>query len=368
MRILALEPYFGGSHRAFLEGWAGHSRHEFSLLGLPAYKWKWRMRHAGVTLSRMVAQRADERESWDVLICSDMLNLAEFRGLAAPEVASLPAVVYFHENQLTYPQQQAEERDLHFAYTNIVTAHAADAVWFNSAFHRDQFLESAAAFLKRMPDYGHAELIDEIRNKSTVHPPGVGNFPERGERRPGPLRILWAARWEHDKNPEDFFAAIDRLDRAGVDFRISVIGESFAEVPRVFAEARKRFADRIDRWGYQATWEDYADALLEADVAVSTAVHEFFGIGIVEAVVAGAFPVVPRRLAYPETLAALDDDDVFYDGSVIGLSERLRTLAARLQDGMLWRGDPQRGRRAVEEFAWDRRAAAMDTAIARLHT
>jgi hypothetical protein len=46
-RMLVLEPYFGGSHRAVLEsllpllaqaGW------EADLLTLPARKWKWRMR------------------------------------------------------------------------------------------------------------------------------------------------------------------------------------------------------------------------------------------------------------------------------------------------------------------------------------
>ena len=55
MRILALEPYYGGSHRAFLDGWVAHSRHEWTVLELPAYKWKWRMRHAAITLADRVA-------------------------------------------------------------------------------------------------------------------------------------------------------------------------------------------------------------------------------------------------------------------------------------------------------------------------
>ena len=35
MKVLALEPYYGGSHKAFLDGWQKHSRHEFTVLGLP---------------------------------------------------------------------------------------------------------------------------------------------------------------------------------------------------------------------------------------------------------------------------------------------------------------------------------------------
>ena len=44
-------------------------------------------------------------ERWDCLFCSDMLNLAELKGLAPRILGSLPSVLYFHENQLTYPVQ-----------------------------------------------------------------------------------------------------------------------------------------------------------------------------------------------------------------------------------------------------------------------
>ncbi|GAH62988.1 unnamed protein product, partial [marine sediment metagenome] len=43
MRILALEPYYGGSHEAFLTGWTRRSRHDWTLLTLHANHWKWRM-------------------------------------------------------------------------------------------------------------------------------------------------------------------------------------------------------------------------------------------------------------------------------------------------------------------------------------
>lgn len=52
MRVLALEPYYGGSHRAFVDGWASRSRHDWTVLTLPAHHWKWRMRGAAVTMAR----------------------------------------------------------------------------------------------------------------------------------------------------------------------------------------------------------------------------------------------------------------------------------------------------------------------------
>lgn len=361
MRVLALEPYYGGSHRAFLDGWAARSRHDWTVLALPPHKWKWRMRHAAITFAADVRLRVAAGESWDVLFCSDMLNLSEFVGLAPPGVQAMPKVVYFHENQLTYPVRDEKERDWHFAFTNLTTALCADAVWFNSGFHRDAFLEALPVFLRRMPDHQPVAAAESIHAKSVVQYPGVDEFSRRGDRAGGPLRILWAARWEHDKDPETFFSALGRVEAAGADFRLSVIGEQFRESPNVFDRARARFAPHIDRWGYQATREDYVAALCEADVIVSTALHEFFGISVVEAISAGAYPLLPRRLSYPELLAAEDDQDVaeyFYDGSAEALANRLIEIS-----GVPPPLNSTAAQRAVRRFRWDHRAAAMDAAI-----
>jgi glycosyltransferase involved in cell wall biosynthesis len=365
MRILALEPYYGGSHKAFLDGWSEIGRHSWSILSLPAYKWKWRMRHSAVTFARQVEQQLSQGSQWDLLLCSDMLNLAEFRGLAPSPVRDLPAVAYFHENQLTYPVRCESERDYQFALTNLTSALAADAVWFNSAFHRDSFLNALGSLLDRMPDYQPVEAIGQIREKSEVCPPGIAPLSPRRPRAPGPLRILWAARWEHDKNPEDFFAAVAKLKARQIPFRISVVGEQFREVPEIFAEARGLFADHIDRWGYQQERAGYEAALLDADVFVSTAVHEFFGLSAVEASLAGAYPLVPRRLAYPEIFAS-PKDDFFYDGTPENLADRLTDLAARLEhDGSL--SDATESlRNRLSRFEWPHLAPVLDQAVERM--
>jgi len=365
MKVLALEPYHGGSHKAFLEGWAAHSQHAFTVLGLPAFKWKWRMRHAPITFADQVAERAAAGEEWDALFCSDMLNLPEFLGLAPEPVRRLPAVAYFHENQLTYPYQHEDERDYQYCFSNMATALAAAEIWFNSAFHRDAFLGAIPAFLEKMPDHQPWDMVDRIRAKSAVHPPGIDELPARAGRQPGPLRLLWAARWEFDKDPDTFFDAVRMLDGRGVEFRLSVIGEQFRDAPPCFAQAEREFADRIDRWGYQERREDYEAALAEADVAVSTARHEFFGIGMVEAVAAGCYPVVPRRLAYPEVLGELEDEGRgphFYEGGAEELADVLASLADRDD---LWRGDPDRGVRAVSRYVWPTLAPQLDAALGR---
>ncbi len=369
MRILALESYYGGSHKAFLDGWSRSGRHEWTILPLPAYKWKWRMRHAAVTFAGQVRDRLAQGQRWDLLFCSDMLNLAEFFGLAPKEIRDLPSLLYFHENQLTYPVRVEDERDYQFAMTNMTSALAAHAVWFNSAFHKDSFLDALKALLKRMPDYQPLDAIAEIKAKAKVFSPGVNKFAPHGSRKPGPLRILWAARWEHDKNPEEFFAAISLLQARQIPFRISVIGEQFREVPEVFVQAWERFADRIDRWGYQEDRAAYEAALLEADVFVSTAVHEFFGLSAVEATLAGAYPLVPRRLAYPEAFELRNDsaaEKFLYEGGANVLAERLDDLAHRIErnDSLLQAAAPIRDR--LKQFEWPNLAPVLDGAIERI--
>lgn len=367
MRVLALEPYYGGSHKAFLDGWARRSGHDWTVLRLPAHKWKWRMRHSAVTFAAQVAEKIAAGLAWDVVFCSDMLPLAEFLGLAPPAIRRLPTVAYFHENQLTYPVRADDPRDLHFGFSNMLTALAARAVWFNSAFHRDEFLGAVANLLARMPDHAPGGVVDAIAAKSLVAGLGIEAAPPRPPRAPGPLRVLWAARWEHDKNPEDFFAAVDVLARRGTDFSLSVIGQQFRDTPDVFARAHARHADRIGHWGYLDSAEAYRDALGRADVIVSTANHEFFGLSVAEAVAAGAYPLLPDRLAYGEILA-LDDDparrEFFYDGSVTQLAERLWDLARRAEAGDLWQGDPTRGATAVQRFTWRHMSPKLDAALA----
>jgi glycosyltransferase involved in cell wall biosynthesis len=325
------------------------------------------MRHAPIAFAEQLAEGERAAERWDVIFCSDMLDLATFLGLAGPAVRTLPTVAYFHENQLTYPVQHAEPRDCHFAFTNLTTAAAATEVWFNSAWHRDAFLGALRDFLPRMPDHQPLDAIDRIAANSAIRPPGIEAFAPRPARAPGPLHILWAARWEYDKGPETFFQAVHRLDRAGVDFRLSVIGEQFRHVPEVFAQARESLSRHVDRWGYQAGRDEYAAALAEADVFVSTARHEFFGISAVEAIAAGALPVLPNRLAYPEVLAQIapgSPEELLYDGTVEGLAKRLSELAALVDGPGPWHGRAPLAQAAQERFGWSRVAPRLDDALA----
>ncbi|QDT62849.1 tRNA-queuosine alpha-mannosyltransferase domain-containing protein [Calycomorphotria hydatis] len=367
MHILALNPFHTGSHAAFLEGWSQWSEHRFDVRGLSGHHWKWRMRHSAITFAQQLhaAQLHAEAGDWDLLFCTDMLNLAEFKGLAPKHLRDLPTVAYFHENQLTYPSRTAEERDLHFAFSNLTTALAADAVWFNSDYHRRTWLEALPKFLSRMPDHAPRNAVEQIADKSRVLPPGIdvkadSTVPIKPN--PGPLHIAWVSRWEHDKQPELFHAALQRLRLNSVPFELSILGERFAEVPPVFEQMRNDFSDHIQHWGYAADRAEYLNILRGADVVVSTAAHEFFGIAVMEAAACGAVPVVPDDLAYRELFAG--SLAFLTDGTAEETAKALAVAAQQKRQHVEeWKQRRSSLRALAEGFHWRLTAPRLDRAV-----
>jgi glycosyltransferase involved in cell wall biosynthesis len=309
MRVLFIEPFYGGSHRLFADRFAEHSDHEIMLLTLPASFWKWRLRGGHLSLLEKISGL---RGTFDVLVTTDMLSLAELKGVL-PWLAGVPSLVYFHENQLSYPVPKGEAPDVHFGFTNISTALAADGLVFNSRFHRREFLGGLETFLKAMPDHRPRRLAERVRPRARVVYPGVDcRELERlrpGEREARPLTILWNHRWEFDKGPESFFRVLRKLADDGLDFRVHLLGENFQVKPTPFLEARDFLGERLVTYGFLEAREDYVRALWDSDVVVSTAIHEFYGIAVMEAAYCGCRPLLPRRLSYPE----LYDEAFFYD-------------------------------------------------------
>ena len=306
MRILYVEPFEGGSHASFTQTLTRGIEADWRVVTLPGRHWKWRMRGSAVYAA---LERADVLEAeHDLLLCSSFLPLAELVGLV-PSLAGVPRILYFHENQLAYPDRAGKERDHHFGVTQMVSALCADVCVFNSAYNRDTFLEQADVLLRRMPDAVPRGWVERIASRARVLPVPLQleDVPPRLEplcdldRQRGPV-ILWNHRWEHDKNPEAFFAALRELERAQVPFRVAVCGQSFRSVPAIFEQARQCLGSKIVHWGHLPSRAEYLRLLQTAHLVVSTAHHEFFGLSVLEAVHAGARPVVPDALAYPERI------------------------------------------------------------------
>jgi len=250
MRILLLSAYDAHSHCRWREGLvAAFPEHDWTVLTLPPRNFLWRVR--GNSLSWAFGERETLMQPYDLVIATSMTDFSALRGMV-PSLARVPALVYCHENQFAYPDRRTAERN-EPKLVSLYSVLAADCVVFNSSYNRDTFLEGVETFLAKMPDHVPPGITGRIRERSTVIPVPMESTWFAGERRQpqdGPLVLVWNHRWEYDKGPEILFAALIKLQEAGTDFRIHVIGQQFCEQPPVFSEMHEKLKPHIASWGF----------------------------------------------------------------------------------------------------------------------
>lgn len=366
MRILLLDPFHSGSHRQWSLGLQANSSHEVEIWTLPGRHWKWRMHGAAVTFAeRYVKSQKADLSVPDLIIATDMLDLSTFLALTRKQTAGIPTAIYFHENQITYPWSPTDEdvklkRNNQYGFINFTSALAADRVFFNSNFHREEFLSELPKFLRQFPDYQQVESVERIGAKSEVLHLGMDlrRFLPFGKmERSGPPVIGWNHRWEYDKGPDDFFETLFQLSDEGMDFRLVILGEAYQKSPPIFAQAKEKLADKILHFGYADSFEEYAKWLWEIDLFPVTSRQDFFGGSVVEAMCCNCFPLLPKRLAYGEHLPQNLHDVHFYEHDFL---EKMRTLLR----------EPERlrnffGKQYVEKYDWKEMIGKYDAAFNR---
>ncbi len=372
MNITLIEPFFTGSHAAWATAYARHSAHHVTLLSLSGNYWKWRMHGGAVTLARKFLKTDGQP---DLILATDMLDLTTFLALTRRKTAAIPAAVYFHENQLCYPWSPTDrdvvhQRDHHYGFINYASALAADLVLFNSAYHHQAFFDALPRFLRHFPPPREEPTVDTIRRKSRVLHLGLDlqkfDAPEcRPEEKEDPYSkpiVLWNHRWEYDKNPEEFFQALIRIDAQGIDFQVAVLGEQFGRNEPVFDSAREKLKDKIVHWGYAEDFARYARWLHRADIIPITSRQEFFGASLVEAVYCGCYPLLPKRLTYPELFPYDTHPELFYrdfDDLVEKLSRALRSMGTIRRRNF---------RHCVEKYSWTHMAPVYDAVLSAAQT
>ena len=302
-RILLLSAYDAGSHQRWREQLvASQPEFHWEVLALPPRFFRWRIRGNALTWLQEPALKAD----YDLLIVTSMVDLASLKGFH-PHLARTPTILYMHENQFAYPDSGKQHASAEPKIVNLYSAVAADQVLFNSAWNRDSFLEGASRFLDKIPDGLPEGLISSIRAKSLVVPVPIEDrlFLDRGGAFNAQCpHLLWNHRWEYDKAPERLLRLLDALAAGGQDFRLSVVGEQFRNQPQAFGLIHERYRERIIHWGFLESRGEYDRLLAEADVAISTALHDFQGLSVLEAMASGCLALTPDRLAYPEYVPA----------------------------------------------------------------
>lgn len=310
--IWLLSAYRSDSH-AYWADWLLDTFTEFQWfkLELPGRHFRWRIRGNPLSwLHSLPAQRPD------LIVATSMVDLSTLKGLH-PQLVGIPTIYYFHENQFAYPVSENQVTSVEPMMVQLYGALAADSLVFNSAYNQESFLQGVEALLKKFPDEIPGNVTAALKNKSDVLPVVVTPVAQVSVK--NKKLILWNHRWEYDKNPQLFCDALLQLNSMRQDFDLALLGPRSAIKPAALIEIERQLGDRVIVNG-RVDAQDYQKYLSQSAIVVSTAIHEFQGLSVLEAVSAGAVPLVPDDLCYREQY---DDAYLYKAGDSRELANKL---------------------------------------------
>nr|WP_283248004.1 DUF3524 domain-containing protein [Marinomonas lutimaris] len=309
-----ISAYEASSHKAWANTlMSGLGQHEWSYLSLPARHFAWRIRGNAMSFAFDPQFKPQIEQEYDLVIATSMTDCVGLKAFC-PNLQSIPWLLYFHENQFAYPASDKQQGLVEMQMVTLYSALAADLCVFNSAFNKDSFFGGARALLKKLPDYVSPDWLNDTEAKAQVlavpldMPTSIESLVEtslaseieESGKLPEPIKLVWSARWEFDKGPDRLLAMLEELERRKLDYEIAILGEQFRSIPKEFDQIQANFSHRITQFGFAPSRADYLGFLASSDIVLSTALHEFQGLAVLEAVALGCVPVLPDRQVYPE--------------------------------------------------------------------
>lgn len=289
-------------------------QHHWTELTLPARFFRYRVRANPLTW--LAANHHQLVDNYDLLIATSLVDIATLRGLV-PSLATTPLWLYCHENQFAYPpspqEDQTLQHDLEAKMVFLYGCLAADKISFNSQWNKDSALAGIKELLELFPEKFDTSIVESIAAKSDTLPVPIGGIEQSAgaqaingstaDQKQG-LKLVWNHRWEYDKGPDTLLALIEQLAVNNFICQVNIVGQQFRQTPDAFGEIERIINDsdslRLGQWGYIDSRDDYFRLLNACDVVISTALHDFQGIAVLEAVQAGCVPLLPNQLVYPE--------------------------------------------------------------------
>jgi len=296
--VLYLESYLRGSHRTIALAYKKFSKQRIELMSFPGKKWERKVCNAGVDFADRI-----NREFWardfDMIVTTDLMNLGDLKTLQRAYIQDMPLVMLWHEHQLHWPSEGLRSAgDYNLLMANVTSALTANWNFFES----DWSLES---FFVKLRDLMSDQIYDLIRKKSSVLYMGVdlrSLDQYRIEKQYETSTIIFSHRLEPDKNPGEFFRALEVLKLENLDFKVIVTGQALGKTPPEVERGIEMLGDRVLHYGYVESYEEFCKLQWKANIAVSTALHEYFGLAVVENLYCQNWPILPNRLTYPSFL------------------------------------------------------------------
>lgn len=281
---------------------------EWTVLSLPPRFFSWRIR--GNSLTWAFGHRHVLEQHYDCVLATSIVDLSVLRGMV-PALTGRRTIVYFHENQFYYPSSpQAEikyQNAVEAQLVNLYSALCADRVVFNSDSNRQTFLQGVDDLLAKLPDQVPEGIGEHLRSRSRVLPVPLEDklFSTRVDKTDARFHLVWNHRWEYDKGPARLLRCLQNLNPS-LSLCVHVVGQQFRQQPPEFDQIHALLKQNgwLGCWGFIASRNDYLKLLANADAVLSTALHDFQGLSVLEAYALKCLPIVPDRLAYQEFIPA----------------------------------------------------------------
>lgn len=290
--IWLLSAYRSESHAAWAD-WlvSTFTEIDWRTLELPGRHFRWRIRGNPLSWLHKLPETTP-----DLILATSMVDLATLKGLH-PRLAHTPVIYYFHENQFAYPTSKQQHDSVDPQMVQLYGALTAEQLVFNSNYNHDSFFSGIDRLLNMLPDEVPENITADLKIKSQILPVAIKPIETQQDKIAD--LILWNHRWEYDKAPEIFADALIKLNNTGIDFKLALLGERASKTPPALLKIEQDLSNKIII-NKKVTKETYKHYLVQSSIVVSTAIHEFQGLAILEAVSAGATPLVPDDLCYKE--------------------------------------------------------------------
>jgi len=292
--IWLLSAYHADSHAWWSDWLTQETPFDWKLFTLSGRHFRWRIRGNPLAWMDMLPTPPPS-----AIVATSMVDLATLRGIRR-DLSAIPTLLYFHENQFAYPVSAGQHNSVDPQMVQIYSALSADRLAFNSGWNRDSFFAGISSLCRRLPDHCPDNLGERLNPSSEILPVPIRSI----ESGPKDNRlILWNHRWEYDKSPELFADAIALLEQQGIPYRLALLGPRPVNTPAALSRIRETAGEKILADG-EVSREEYCHWLARSSIVASTATHEFQGLAVLEAVSAGAVPLVPDALCYVEQYSA----------------------------------------------------------------
>ena len=227
-----------------------------------------------------------------------------------------------------------------------------DGIFVACPMLKDLIVQAGIAPAKKVHDVGLVFDSNEVRERMTL-------MPKRN-------KVVWSSRWDAEKNPMEFLRLVKKVneiqseDDEDVEFVICTSQPKLRSNSDLLMAALNAcvsdFSNLTVKEGL--TKEEYYRELSEAKIQFNSAKQDWVAFTLLEASVAGCYPLYPNFRAFPETFR-FDDAYLYHVGGDVLTAEKVLRI---LDDNSLHTREAQLERAWIHDrfdVTWLRQAIIM---------